>query len=553
MIERREHLRLAAEARDAFEIVGDVRQQDLDRDVAIQPHIARSIHLAHPACADGGKDLVWSETIAGSQGHARCPMTERAHSKATCLHNGRDVKLPHPVILLIAGVAVCAALTWILPPGEYDRRDDPATGRSVVVAGTYHRVDPAPVGPFAAAVAIPRGFVEAADVIGVVLFVGAAWIVVDRIGTLGRLIAALVGAFGSGGLIAIPVVSLFFATMGALENMQEEIIPLVPALLLLGRGLGVDAVSVVAMSTGAAAIGSAFGPTNPFQAGIAMKLAQLPPMSAATLRWTTFVAALALWVAWTMWHAHRKRGRDSGSGIRDSKITGVDGLGPGIRDPKITGGEIGAAQGRDYLILAVAIAPIAAYVYGSVALGWGFNELSGGFLVAGCVAGLLGGLGVAGTTTAFLEGMQAMLPAAILIGAARALSLVLTDGHVTDTILNGLAEPLSRAPAAFASMLMIPFHAIVHVAVPSVSGQAVLTMPILVPLSDLLGISRQVTVLAYQTGAGLTELLTPTNGGLMAVLLAAGVPFARWIRFAVVGVLLALIVGVAGIIALLAV
>ena len=448
------------------------------------------------------------------------------------------MKLPHPVILLIAGVAVCAALTWILPAGQYERRDDPATGRSVVVAGTYHRVDPAPVGPFAAAVAIPRGFVEAADVIGVVLFVGAAWIVVDRIGTLSRLIAALVGAFGSRGLIAIPVVSLFFATMGALENMQEEIIPLVPALLLLGRGLGVDAVSVVAMSTGAAAIGSAFGPTNPFQAGIAMKLAQLPPMSAAAMRWTTFVAALALWVAWTMWHAGRSRGRDSGFGIRDSKVAG---------------GEVAPATGRDYLVLAIAIAPIAAYVYGSVALGWGFNELSGGFLVAGCVSGLLGGLGVAGTTAAFLEGMQGMLPAAILIGAARALSLVLTDGHVTDTILDGLAAPLSRAPAAFASLLMIPFHAIVHVAVPSVSGQAVLTMPILVPLSDLLGISRQVTVLAYQTGAGLTELLTPTNGGLMAVLLAAGVPFSRWITFAVVGVLLALAVGVAGIFALSAV
>jgi uncharacterized ion transporter superfamily protein YfcC len=457
------------------------------------------------------------------------------------------VKLPHPVILLVAGVAVCAALTWILPAGEYDRRDDPATGRSVVVAGTYHRVDPAPVGPFAAVVAIPRGFVEAADVIGVVLFVGAAWIVVDRIGTLGRLIAALVTSFGSNGLLAIPVISLFFATMGALENMQEEIIPLVPALLLLGRGLGVDAVSVIAMSTGAAAIGSAFGPTNPFQAGIAMKLAQLPPMSAAPLRWATFAAALALWVAWTMWHATRTRVSGQGSGIRDrGSRTYEPASALVIPDP---GSPIPTA--RDVVIFLIAVAPIAAYVYGSVALGWGFNELSGGFLVAGCAAGLLGGLGVAGTTAAYLEGMQAMLPAAMLIGVARTLSLVLTDGHVTDTILNGLATPLSRAPAAFASLLMIPFHSIVHVAVPSVSGQAVLTMPILVPLSDLLGISRQVTVLAYQTGAGLTELLTPTNGGLMAVLLAAGVPFGRWIRFAIVGVLLALIVGVVAIISVL--
>lgn len=441
------------------------------------------------------------------------------------------MKLPHPLILLLAGVAICAALTWALPAGEYDRRDDSATGRRVVVAGTYHPVAPSPVGAFAAVVAIPRGFVEAADVIGVVLFVGAAWFVVDRIGTLGRLIAALVTRFRARGLIAIPVISVFFASMGALENMQEEIIPLVPALMLLGRGLGVDAVTVVAMSLGAAAIGSAFGPTNPFQTGIAMKLAQLPPMAAVGLRLTTLAAALVLWVAWTMrWAA---RSRESGFGNRDSEVA------------------IGDATAKDVLILVIAIAPIAAYVYGSIALGWGFNELSAGFLVAAFAGGLLGGLGIGGTTTTYLDGMQAMVPAAVLIGVARSLSLVLADGHVIDTILNDLAAPLSRAPAAFAGLLMIPFHAIIHVAVPSVSGQAVLTMPILVPLSDLLGLSRQVTVLAYQTGAGLTELLTPTNGALMAVLLAAGVPFPRWIRFAVIGVLLALVVGVAGMIAVL--
>jgi uncharacterized ion transporter superfamily protein YfcC len=438
------------------------------------------------------------------------------------------VKLPHPVILLIAGVAVCAVLTWILPPGEYERRDDPAAGRRVVVAGTYHSVDPAPVGPFAAVVAIPRGFVEAADVIGLVLFVGGAWFIVDRVGSLGRLISSLVAAFGSRGLLAIPAVALFFAIMGALENMQEEIIPLVPALLVLGRGIRVNAVTVMAMSVGAAAVGSAFGPTNPFQAGIAMKLAQLPPMSAAPLRWTMFAAGVALWIAWTMWYGARNRDRAFG-------------------DSNITSDEVGAANGRDFLILAIALAPMAAYVYGAIALGWGFNELSAGFIIAGCVAGLLGGLGVAGTTTAYFQGLQAMLPPAILVAVARSLSLVLTDGHVTDTILDSLARPLSTAPVAVASMLMVPFHAVVHVFVPSVSGQAVLTMPILVPLSDLLGISRDVTVLAYQTGAGLTELLTPTNGALMAVLLAGGVSFPQWIRFAAVGVLLALLVGLAGI------
>ena len=177
-------------------------------------------------------------------------------------------KAPHPLILMLGGVAAAAALTWVLPAGSFDRRDDPATGRRVVVAGTYHRVDGSPVGPFAAAVAVPRGFVAGAEVIGVVLFVGGAWVVVERVGTLPALVAVLVARFRRRGLWAIPVITVFFATMGALENMQEEIIPLVPVRLLLGDGLGVDAVVVVAMSAGAAIVGSAFGPTNPFQAGM---------------------------------------------------------------------------------------------------------------------------------------------------------------------------------------------------------------------------------------------------------------------------------------------
>jgi uncharacterized ion transporter superfamily protein YfcC len=433
-------------------------------------------------------------------------------------------RLPHPLVLLAGAVGVAAALTWVLPAGEYDRRDDEATGRRVVVAGTYHAAEPAPVGPFGAIVALPRGLIEAADVIAVILFVGGAWVVVERIGTLGRIVGSLVARFRTRGYLAIPVLSFFFGSMGALENMQEEIIPLVPVLLLLGRALGFDAVVVVAMSLGAAMVGSAFGPTNPFQAGIAMKLAELPPVSGGGLRLAMLIVGLALWTGWTMRYAAATR-------VTPAAAPGTEG---------------GRATAKDVAIFAMLVTPMAAYVYGAMFLGWGFNELSAGFLAAGVVAGLVGGLGVAGTTHAYLDGMQSLLPAAVLVGVARSISLVLADGRVIDTILNGLATPLSGAPPAAAALLMIPVHAVIHVAVPSVSGHAVLTMPVLVPLSDLLAISRQVTVIAYQTGAGLTDMLTPTNGALMAVLLAAGVPFGRWIRFAAGGVALAVGVGVAG-------
>ena len=434
------------------------------------------------------------------------------------------LRLPHPLVLLLAGVGVAAALTWILPAGEFERQEDSATGRTVVVAGTYHRVDPAPVGLFDVFVTVPRGFVEAAEVVAVILFVGGAWVVLDKLGTLSRLIAALVAMFHGRGLWAIPIVSFFFALMGAVENMQEEIIPLVPVLLVLGRGLGVTPVVVVAMSCGAAMIGSAFGPTNPFQAGIAMKLAQLPPFSGGVLRLSMLVAAFLLWVGWTMRYAVKTR------------------VEPVL--PDVTG--LGAASARDVVMLLMMLTPIAAYVIGALWFDWGFNHLSAVFLMAGLLVGLIGGLKLGGTIEAYLEGMQALLPAAVMVGVARSIYVVLDDGRVIDTILQTLASPLATVPAVAAALLMIPVHVIIHIVVSSVSGHAVLTMPVLVPLSDLLGISRQVTVLAYQTGAGLTEILTPTNGALMAILLAAGVSYGRWLRFAIVGAGLCAIVGIVG-------
>jgi uncharacterized ion transporter superfamily protein YfcC len=441
------------------------------------------------------------------------------------------MRLPHPVLLLLAGTAIAACLTWMLPPGEFDRRDDPSTGRRVVVAGTYHPVDAAPVSPFAAAVAVPRGIVAAADVVGVILFVGGAWFVLDRLGTLTAVVGALVRVFGHSGLMAIPPVVLFFAAMGALENMQEEIIPLVPVLLLLGRGLGIDAVTVVAMSAGAAMVGSAFGPTNPFQAGIALKLAQEPPLSGGALRSAMFVVSVLLWIGATLRHAARHR--------------------TSIESHAARVGQHVPLSLRHALALVSVLLPMAFYVYGALRLGWGFNELSAAFLVGGGIAGLIGGLGPARTAVTYLHGMETLVPAAVMVGIARSISMVLEDGRVVDTILNALANGLATFQPTTAALFMVPFHALVHVAVPSISGQAVLTMPLMVPLADLLHFSRQVSVLAYQTGGGLMELVTPTNGALMAVLLAADVPYEGWLRFVAVAVPLQVVVGIGGIIAAL--
>ena len=436
------------------------------------------------------------------------------------------LRLPHPIVLLLWGIVIAAALTWVLPAGEYERRDDPQTGRRLVVAGTYARVEAAPVGPMAALVAVPRGLIAGAEVIISVLFVGGAFALVDQLGTLARGARVIVRRFKGRGIWAIPAVAFVFGSFGALENMQEEIIALIPVLLVLGRGLGVDAITMVAASTGAAAVGAAFGPSNPFQAGIALKLAQLPLLSGAGLRLTMLAAAWVTWVGYTMRHAarHRVPPIESDTPEQDSD-----------RFPR-----------RDGIVLLLTLLPLATYVVGVLQFDWGFNELSALFFLAALVIGVVGGLGLSEATASYLRGMETMIGASVLIGVARGISVVLTDGRVIDTVVHGLASPLEGQPAALAAVLMVPIHGLIHIAVPSVSGQAALTMPILIPLSDLIGLSRQATVLAYETGAGLTELLIPTNAALMAVLLAAGVSYTRWIAFAFRGFLLLTAIGAAG-------
>jgi uncharacterized ion transporter superfamily protein YfcC len=257
-----------------------------------------------------------------------------------------------------------------------------------------------------------------------------------------------------------------------------------------------------------------------------MKLAQLPPLAGGALRLVMLIAGVAVWIGWTMRYAARTR------------VT--------LDRPAAPADD--ALPVRHFVILAAVLLPMAAYVYGALRLDWDFNELSGAFVIGALAAGLIGGLGITGTVTAYLDGMLSLLPAALMVAVARSISLVLTDGRVVDTILHGLVTPLAHVPAAIAALLMIPFHAIIHIVVPSVSGHAVLTMPLFVPLADVLGLSRQAPVLAYQTGAGLMEMVTPTNGALMAVLLAAGVSLQRWLRFAAGGLALLTLIGVASII-----
>ena len=435
-------------------------------------------------------------------------------------------RFPHVLTLLTGCILLAAALSYVLPAGRYDRQEDEATGREVVVAGTFHEVEQNPVGPFQMFVAIPLGMADAASVIFLVFLIGGAFTVVDETGALRRSIGWLVRKLDGRELLVIPVIAVIFATGGVLENMQEEIIPLIPVLLILTRRVGFDAVTAVSMSAGAAFVGSAFSPINPFQVGIAQKLAELPLLSGGAFRMIFLAIALGIWIWGTMRHAARTR--------TEPDTADFDRAEP-----------IGARNG---VIIGLVLTTFAVLAFGLLRLGWDFDQMSALFLIMGIIAGLIGGLRVTGTAEAFVKGFRSMAFAALLIGFARAIYVVLDQGVIIDTIVHGLFTPIADLPVALSALGMMVVHTAVHIPVPSVSGHAVLTMPVLVPLSDLLGMSRQVTVLAYQYGAGLCDLLTPTNGALMAILATGGVRYEQWVKFAVPLYLLVAALGMVGIV-----
>jgi uncharacterized ion transporter superfamily protein YfcC len=357
---------------------------------------------------------------------------------------------------------------------------------------------------------VPKGLVDAASVVFLVFLVGGAFAVVEQTGALADAVAWLAERLGRRETLVIPITVLAFALGGMTENMQEEIIAFVPILLLLTRRLGFDPLTAAAMSLGGAAIGAAFSPINPFQVGIAQKLAQLPLLSGWLFRAVFLVGALGIWIWGTARHARRTRVAPEAAAVADPK----------------------AVKGaRSGVVLALVLTAFTLLVLGVLRLGWGFDELSAVFFTMGLAAGLVAGLGLSGTADAFVAGFRSMAGAALLVGFARSIYVALDEGQILDTIVHGLFTPLAQLPVAASAVGMLVAHTLIHVPVPSVSGQAVLTIPILVPVSDLLGLSRQVTVLAYQYGAGLCEIITPTNGAMMAILAAAGVPFNKWLRF----------------------
>lgn len=435
------------------------------------------------------------------------------------------LSFPHPLIIMLAFLGLATMLTYVVPAGSYCRVLDEATGREIVVQGSYKQHDNNPVGIGKMFLSIPEGFIEGAEVVVLILIIGGAFYVVEKTGAFSRGLEVLIFRFKKAKSFLIIIIGVLFAAMGNLSGFQEEVIAMVPLLMVLSNKIGYSKTAVIAFSLGAAVIGGSFGPTNPFGVIIAQKVAEVPVFSGSLYRMVFLVLALGTWIAYFI-----KTGKD-----KLSKSIVSD-----IKPNKLSGSHI--------LILVLVGLTFGIMVFGLTNWDWNYNEMSAIFFGLGLTAGIIGNLGLNGTARAYSEGFGELIFAGVIVGMARSIYLIMQEGMIIDTIILGLFSPLEGLPLGLSAISMLIGQCILHIPVPSTSGQAVLTMPLLAPIADLIGMSRQVVVLAYQYGAGLMDLVTPTNGALMAILAASGISYKEWIKVAWKPILILLLIGVISII-----
>jgi uncharacterized ion transporter superfamily protein YfcC len=451
-------------------------------------------------------------------------------------------KVPDTALILATIVLAAAVLTWFVPPGAYERAEMEIPGvgtRQVVVPGTFRLLERADHGLFRTLLH-STGMVFKAPVLGLidtdtapivafVLLIGGTFGVLQRTGAIDAGLHRLVQISRQSAALEFLLLPLFmtlFSLGGAVFGMAEETVPFVSIFVPLALALGYDSVTGAAIPFVGSQAGFAAAFFNPFTVGVAQGIAGLPPFSGAGFRVGLWCVCTAVTIAFVTWHAQRVR-RDP----TKSPTYAID------QAKRLEGSHATDVEGRftrrHQVVLGIFVLGMAVLVWGVLPVaqggfGWYIVEIAALFVALGVILGAVGGLGANGTAAAFMDGVRQLAATAVLIGLARGILIVLQDGKVIDTILHALASALEGTTAATAAMAMFAAQTAINFFVVSGSGQAALTMPIMVPLADLVDVTRQTAVVAFQMGDGFTNMIIPTNALLMGVIALAGVPWTRW-------------------------
>ena len=430
-------------------------------------------------------------------------------------------RMPHTLALLFFLMIAALALTWVVPQGTFET--DVVDGQEVVVPGTFEVVEDGELlNPLAIFTAIPRAFADAQAIIFFLFIVGGVLAVIRKTGTidalLGRMLNALSGRPGTLIFITIFVFALTSSIMGA----SAEYIPFVLILAALCRTMDMDTMTAVGIIVAGYGIGYGAAAFNQYTVVVAQGVADLETYSGWPVRMGILLPFVLIGAHHVYSYAETVRLDPSRSLVADLDMP-VEEEAETTTYPDLTYGHVAILVS---FILALGIA-----VWGIATRGWYLTELGAAFLILGVVTAAIGRLGPSQMAREFVDGAKQLTETALLVGVARGIALIMEDGEILHTIVHALSVPLDAVGAEVAGVGMMIMQSILNLFVPSGSGQAFVTMPLLAPLSDLLGVSRQIAVQAFLFGDGFANMIVPTNAVLMGILGIAGVPYDRWFRF----------------------
>jgi uncharacterized ion transporter superfamily protein YfcC len=436
----------------------------------------------------------------------------------------KKFKLPHTFVLLFIILALIAAATWLVPGGKYDTHL--VNGKQLIVPDSFHYVPSAPQGVVSLIKAPIKGFVEAAQIIGFVLIVGGAFAVLQKTEAVDSMIKALARAHKDSVFIQkalIPVFVTMFSIGGATFGMNEEAIPFILIFVPLALALGYDTITGVSIPFLGSQVGFGAAFLNPFNVGIAQGIAGVPVFSGWGYRLIAWSIATAITVLFLMWYAARVK--------KNPELSPTYALDLEKRREQPHGlGEFEGMTARHKRVLWIFAGALIIMVGGVVQYGWYIDEIAALFLTMGVVIGLVGRLDSSQIVEGFIQGARDLVGTALVIALARGTMILARDAQIIDTMLHALTPLVQSSSPIFTAWKMFGIQTVINFFIHSGTGQAALTMPIMAPLADLVGVTRQTAILAFQFGE-LTTPMIPTSGITVGVLALARVPWITWAKW----------------------
>ncbi|MDR1916076.1 MAG: AbgT family transporter [Synergistaceae bacterium] len=434
----------------------------------------------------------------------------------------KGFKIPHTYVILCSIIILAAIGSYVVPPGEYNRAKDERTGRTLVDPESFHSVERTPVGIFDLFKSVPDGMIAAAEIVFFIFICGGVFTVLQETGAIDSGLSKAIVAMRGREKLMIAGTMIIFSIMGATMGMSEEVIVFVPIGVALARAVGLDDIVAVSMLSTGAAVGFSSGLMNPFTVGVAQSIAELQLFSGMGFRLIGYVALLVSAIAYTLRYANMIK-----LDPKKSYMYGVEQQGDhavkSLDNIKFTGTHI--------LVLLVIVAFLGFMLYGVMKLGYYILELSTIFLMMGIIGGLAGRVSPSNIARAFVRGCADITFGALVVGISRGILVTLQNGHIIDTIIHYLASVVGSLPGGLAAVGMFFVQSIINFFIPSGSGQAATTMPIMTPLADMVGLTRQTAVMAFHYGDGFSNSIIPTSASLMGVLAMAKVPYEKWVKF----------------------